>query len=418
MFERMKFVLFSFNGRISRTQFWLGLLGWLVIQWIGGLFAHGLDLFLGTPTLYHADGSDVGPIMLAATVAFVVLVCALPVKRMHDRNKPATYIVGLLLPIYNLVLLFELGFLRGTVGDNEWGPDPTDPSSAPLPHRSAAVSTGPDLVDRLGKLQQLRNSGGVTDEEFATLKAGLLRDAQPASLSRNEPRIDLPIRSSVVELDKADSHWGSATAGSSRSLLPGIALHGLLAVLCVVAAIVGTIALIRSTSQGANPNPDAARQEEAAAASISDMINSDSGTNQPTQPVAAPAEENGRSADPGTNDSTPTPSPSVADESPAGDLLAIYFDYMAAKFCADQGYRFNDDDVAHLQSLAAKYEAELQPADAQTTWTQAKGLAQLLLGPLSAVSSVEQSMKCQDLFQQMFPLLGRQATDLPETAPF
>ena len=51
---------------------------------------------------------------------------AIAVKRLHDRNKSARWLILLFVPIVGaLWMLVELGFLRGTRGINKWGDDPT-----------------------------------------------------------------------------------------------------------------------------------------------------------------------------------------------------------------------------------------------------------------------------------------------------
>jgi len=46
-------------------------------------------------------------------------------KRWHDRNKSGWWSLILLIPIVGPIwMLVELGFLRGTEGTNNYGPDP------------------------------------------------------------------------------------------------------------------------------------------------------------------------------------------------------------------------------------------------------------------------------------------------------
>ncbi len=118
-------------------------------------------------------------------------------KRLHDREKRATYLAGMFLPVYNLLLLFELGFLRGTVGDNEWGPDPTEPPLMPIDHR-ASFGTRAQLVAQLNQLQRLKDGGGISESEFTNIKAKLLREADAAPVNgmlRQEPSASPPRKS-------------------------------------------------------------------------------------------------------------------------------------------------------------------------------------------------------------------------------
>jgi uncharacterized membrane protein YhaH (DUF805 family) len=48
-------------------------------------------------------------------------------KRCHDRDRSGWFQLIVLIPILGaLWLLVELGFLRGTIGANRFGPDPWD----------------------------------------------------------------------------------------------------------------------------------------------------------------------------------------------------------------------------------------------------------------------------------------------------
>jgi len=49
---------------------------------------------------------------------------ALSVKRAHDLGRSWKFVLLLFVPGVNLWPLFELWLLRGTLGDNPYGPDP------------------------------------------------------------------------------------------------------------------------------------------------------------------------------------------------------------------------------------------------------------------------------------------------------
>jgi uncharacterized membrane protein YhaH (DUF805 family) len=53
------------------------------------------------------------------------LICLVFVaKRFHDLDRSALYILGMLVPFYNLYLGIILLFQKGTTGPNRFGPDP------------------------------------------------------------------------------------------------------------------------------------------------------------------------------------------------------------------------------------------------------------------------------------------------------
>jgi len=125
---------FRADGRISRLQFWLGMLGAaavlaltvLVVMWLVPVFA------------------------VVVFVLWPLAILILAIKRLHDRGRSGWWVVpfifvphllnsvsdtltegealwwvliaaGCALSLWGLV---EIGFLRGTDGDNDYGPDP------------------------------------------------------------------------------------------------------------------------------------------------------------------------------------------------------------------------------------------------------------------------------------------------------
>jgi len=128
--------LFSFKGRSRRADFWiysgvvfLGvILAATVIAW-----PMGVDL---------ADASDGRATLIeaGAILLFVWPSLAIYAKRLHDRNLSAWWVlIGFLPVIGNAWLIVTLGILRGSEGDNRYGPDPIRPQLT-LIHRDPAVA--------------------------------------------------------------------------------------------------------------------------------------------------------------------------------------------------------------------------------------------------------------------------------------
>lgn len=160
----------SFDGRISRRSFWLGILGIIVASFIA-IFALGA-LFGNSDTTMKFAGTII-------SLALFYPAAAISAKRLHDRNKPTmpwlaifflpgfisnlmqafridysvldvsqmegmggmmgmfssagqdilvpgklAMLVGLVAMVVGIWALVELGFLKGTDGDNSFGPDP------------------------------------------------------------------------------------------------------------------------------------------------------------------------------------------------------------------------------------------------------------------------------------------------------
>jgi uncharacterized membrane protein YhaH (DUF805 family) len=140
------YILTSTQGRIPRSQWWAGL---LVLVIIGVVLALIIGWVLGPTTIA----------IIATLILQVILLYpsyALSAKRFQDRDKPGglaligiglgilqtlARLVGLSNPfnptaidwILNIALLIvgiwyviELGILRGTIGPNQYGPDPLE----------------------------------------------------------------------------------------------------------------------------------------------------------------------------------------------------------------------------------------------------------------------------------------------------
>jgi len=132
----------SFEGRISRQTFWIG----MVIVTVAEIFGHLI-----------AEAIQGDRLSAIVDLAFTYPEFAVAVKRAHDRNLPLWLLIvffggGALLDlltvlqltgdteqpsllslmiavpftVLGLALLIELGFRRGTIGPNQYGPDPID----------------------------------------------------------------------------------------------------------------------------------------------------------------------------------------------------------------------------------------------------------------------------------------------------
>jgi uncharacterized membrane protein YhaH (DUF805 family) len=110
-------VLWLFEGRILPSTYRYYFLAYAGIFVVARL----LDMAI--------FGSDSQTRVLSAIVSLLGIVpgIAVSVKRAHDRNHSGWFVLIGLIPLVGaLWLLIELGFLMGTEGDNQWGPDPLD----------------------------------------------------------------------------------------------------------------------------------------------------------------------------------------------------------------------------------------------------------------------------------------------------
>jgi len=130
----------SFDGRISRKTFWIAMVALIVAE----MFAHII-----------AEAIQGDRLSAIVDLAFTYPEFAIAAKRGHDREmplwllviffgagagldllavlelngtdqEPSTLSIFIAVPftVLGLALLIELGFRRGTVGPNQYGPDP------------------------------------------------------------------------------------------------------------------------------------------------------------------------------------------------------------------------------------------------------------------------------------------------------
>jgi uncharacterized membrane protein YhaH (DUF805 family) len=107
--------LFSAEGRISRSQFWLK---WALPYAVVTLVLYLIIFMSGVaPTI----GLTILSIYLLAAIWPSIVIY---VKRAHDRGRSGWFVLLFVVPFVNIWVLIELLFLRGTVGSNAHGPDP------------------------------------------------------------------------------------------------------------------------------------------------------------------------------------------------------------------------------------------------------------------------------------------------------
>jgi len=133
---------FVFHGRLNRKPYWLmslmAVAVFLAVGFVLGLFAR----MIGDSS---AALSVFGLLFLPVIIALVWASLSISVRRLHDRDKAAWWIlllavlpgvlgaipiIGVLLSLpFSIWAFVELGCLRGTAGSNKYGNDPLQPAA-------------------------------------------------------------------------------------------------------------------------------------------------------------------------------------------------------------------------------------------------------------------------------------------------
>lgn len=112
-----KYLFTSFEGRISRQPFWIGVGALVAVE----IVAQVLDALAGT----HIGTSGIGLFTAIAILVCIYPAIALYAKRWHDHDKTGWWTLIGLVPVVGAIwMLAELGILRGAPGTNQYGPDP------------------------------------------------------------------------------------------------------------------------------------------------------------------------------------------------------------------------------------------------------------------------------------------------------
>lgn len=128
-------LFFSFNGRINRGKFWLGMVSLTVLGIICYL---GIVAMFGEPFIFAepeqlTNGADLftlgsGSSLISYAVLSVIstfLSFALMIKRCHDRGKSGWWSLIALIPLVGFIwLIIDLGVMEGDEGPNQYGPNP------------------------------------------------------------------------------------------------------------------------------------------------------------------------------------------------------------------------------------------------------------------------------------------------------
>jgi uncharacterized membrane protein YhaH (DUF805 family) len=143
-------LFFTFSGRVNRAKYWLAVLIYFAIYVVLAIFGYVTD----DNAIYQAINGMLNIVIFISSLA-------VGVKRLHDRSKSGWYLVlfyivpgilvtagivvgtvmedsiviasilGLAAFAIGVWAFVELGCLRGTIGPNQYGPDPLAAAAMP-----------------------------------------------------------------------------------------------------------------------------------------------------------------------------------------------------------------------------------------------------------------------------------------------
>jgi uncharacterized membrane protein YhaH (DUF805 family) len=111
----------TFKGRARRSEYWFIQL-FLVLTNVA-VAAIDLALMSGDVDRFIANGGG-GIVGLLWIIATIVPALAVLVRRLHDTDKSAWWLLIVLVPVAGAIVLFIFTLLDSQVGDNKHGPSP------------------------------------------------------------------------------------------------------------------------------------------------------------------------------------------------------------------------------------------------------------------------------------------------------
>ncbi|MDU1890435.1 MAG: DUF805 domain-containing protein [Dysgonomonas sp.] len=108
----------DFNGRARRKEYWM-----YILVYLAGYFAlYILGFVFGM--IAEALGYIFFGVLGLASLALLIPSLAVAVRRLHDTGKSGWMVLVSLIPFIGSIWLLIMLATEGTVGDNQYGPDP------------------------------------------------------------------------------------------------------------------------------------------------------------------------------------------------------------------------------------------------------------------------------------------------------
>jgi len=141
----------DFSGRARRTEYWMFILFNMIASFVIGF----VDGFAGIG----------GILSLAYFLVILIPSLSVLIRRLHDTGRSDWWCLISIIPVIGWIAVFVFLVLDSEPGMNQYGKNPKGNSSN-------SNRTGP--MNELIKLNELKEKGIITEEEFQGKKASLL----------------------------------------------------------------------------------------------------------------------------------------------------------------------------------------------------------------------------------------------------
>jgi len=132
---------FQFRGRASRKEFWMFfLINFIIVLLIG--------MIEGAITGQPKQNSTL--LTIYSLLLFFPYLAA-TVRRLHDTDKSAWWLLLCFLPIIGAIILLIFLITKGTPGPNRFGPDPLTSNENNFPEEPEEFAKGPTIEEHIEK---------------------------------------------------------------------------------------------------------------------------------------------------------------------------------------------------------------------------------------------------------------------------
>jgi uncharacterized membrane protein YhaH (DUF805 family) len=236
--------LFSFQGRIGRTRYWLLQIVMLFMLVVCGIAVGAVQETLGLRNV--EDSAELGTASFAAVAIILAIDLSSHVRRFHDLGRSGWWFLVAFIPLGGIYVLVMSGFVRGDRGANKYGPDPFGPTSTE--EWNAAIGRNPkDAVAYNGRgdayfekgeyeraiqdydqvLRLIPNADmAMSNRGFARLKLGRIEEAVSdfeAALRLDPNNEEALYGRGVARLKSGDTAGGNADIAAAKAIRRDIA---------------------------------------------------------------------------------------------------------------------------------------------------------------------------------------------------